>query len=112
MIDRGTARGLDPAPTSAEAAVVKFLASHARADDAWRDATTASPSGRSERALEEWEEWQLERFQLRGRKDLGADSAYVRVFFEISIDGRSDGGEDEFEVAREAGGWRVTQPPT
>jgi hypothetical protein len=111
MVDAAAAKNLDPAPDSPEAAVVKYLAGRVRGDDAWRDALVASPSNRAERALDEWEEWEVHRFQLQGRKATGADSYYVRTFFEIAVGDDTDEGEDEFEVVREAGGWRVSQPP-
>lgn len=111
MVDAAAAKNLNPTPDSAEAAVVKFLASRARGDDAWREAMVASPSGRAERALAEWDEWELHRFQLRGKKETGADSYYVKTYFEIAVDGDTDEGEDEFEVVREAGGWRISSPP-
>lgn len=111
MVDRAAAEELDPAPDSPESAVVKFLASRARGDDAWREAIVSDPSGRTQRALGAWDEWQLERFQLRGRKDPRSDEAYIKVFFEISVEGDTDDGEDEFEVIREGDEWRVARPP-
>ena len=68
-------------------------------------------SDRIQRLLKEWDEWQLERFQLRGRKDPRTDEAYIKVFFEISVEGDTDDGEDEFEVVREGEGWRIARPP-
>ena len=73
---------------------------------------TASPSARTERAIAAWDEWQLERFQLRGRRDIGPNEVAVRVFFKIGIGGDTDEGEDDFEVACEADGWRIVRPPT
>lgn len=111
MVDAAAARDLNPAPDSPEAAVVKFLASRVRGDDAWREAMVASPSGRAERALAEWDQWELHRFQLRGKKETGADSYYVKTYFEIAVDGDTDEGEDEFEVVREGSDWRISSPP-
>ncbi len=111
MVDGEAARHLNPIPDSPEAAVVKFLASRVRGDDAWEDAMVASPSDRARRALDEWQEWELSRFQLRGKKETSADSYYVKTYFEIAVDGDTDEGEDEFEVVREGGGWRVSSPP-
>lgn len=111
MVDAAAARDLNPAPDSPEAAVVKFLASRVRGDDAWREAMVASPSGRAERALAEWDEWELHRFQLRGKKPASQTTQYIKTYFEIAVDGDSDEGEDEFEVVQEAGGWRISSPP-
>ena len=111
MVDRAAAEQLNPSPDSPEAAVVKFLASRARGDDVWREAMVSKSSDRIQRLLKEWDEWQLERFQLRGRKDPRTDEAYIKVFFEISVEGDTDDGEDEFEVVREGEGWRIARPP-
>lgn len=112
MVDRAAAENLDPKPDSPEAAVVKFLASRVRGDDAWRAAMVSKPSDRAKRALAEWDEWQLQRFQLRGRKEPRANEAYIKVFFEISVNGDTDDGEDEFEVMREGDEWRISRPPS
>lgn len=111
MVDAAAARDLNPAPDSPEAAVVKFLASRVRGDDAWREAMVASPSGRAERALAEWDEWELRRFQLRARKPASPTTHYVETWFEIAVGGDTDEGEDEFEVVQEGGGWRISSPP-
>lgn len=112
MVDRAAAENLDPPPDSPEAAVVKFLASRVRGDDAWRAAMVSKLSDRAKRALAEWDEWQLQRFQLRGRKEPRANEAYIKVFFEISVNGDTDDGEDEFEVMREGDEWRISRPPS
>ena len=111
MVDASKAEYLNPIPDSPEAAVVKFLASRMRGDSEWEKAMVASPSDRARRSLDEWQEWQLSRFQLRGKKETGADSYYVKTYFEIAVDGDTDEGEDEFEVVREGGGWRVASVP-
>lgn len=112
MVDPAKAEYLNPIPDSPEAAAVKFLASRMRGDAEWEKAMVASPSDRARRSLDEWQEWQLSRFQLRGKKQTGADSYYVKTYFEIAVDGDTDEGEDEFEVVREGGGWRVASPPS
>ena len=111
MVDAEAAAWLNPIPDSPEAAVVKFLASHARGDAEWEKAVVADPSDRAQRALDEWREWGLNRFQLQGKKETGPDSYYVKTFFEIAVGDDTDEGEDEFEVVREGDGWRVAVPP-
>jgi len=106
------AGSLNPAPGSAEAAVVKFLASRMRGDDAWEDALVTERSSRLERKIAEWDEWKIEGFQLRGRKPARGDGVYVKVFFRISIDGDSDSGTDEFEVVPEGDEWRIASIPS
>src|SRR5690606_18491946 len=88
---------LNPAPTSPEAAVVKFLASRMRGDNVWEEALVADRSARLERQIAEWAEWTIDGFQLRGRKTTGGGGVYLRVFFRITIDDDSDSGTDDFE---------------
>lgn len=114
-VDAAAAKRLDPDPLdSPEAAVVKFLASHVRGDGKWEDAMAVNLSDRAQRAVDQWNAWTLESFQLRGRKPYGDGSrAWVRVHFVISIDGDQDEGEDEFDVVDLPNlGWRVADPPT
>lgn len=111
MVDQATVGHLNPEPVSPEAAVTRFLSSRVRGDDAWKGAMVTDLSDRAGRALAEWGEWQLQRYQLRARKDPRSEQAYIRVFLEISVKGRTDSGEDEFELVREGGQWRIARPP-
>lgn len=106
------AAGLNPAPASPEAAVVKFLASRMRGDAAWQDALVAERSGRLERQIAKWQDWQVDGFQLRGRKPTRGEGVYIKVFFRLTIDGDSDSGTDEFEVIPDGSEWRVASIPT
>lgn len=112
MVDRAGAASLDPQLGTPEAAVVKFLASHARGDERWRDAIAPASAASAERALATWSEWQLQRFQLRGRDEASGERVRVRAWFEIVADGVTDDGEDEFELALVDGAWRIVRPPT
>jgi hypothetical protein len=112
MVDRSAAASLDPALGTPEAAVVKFLASRARGDDRWRESMTRDAGPAAERALTQWADWQVQRFQLRGRKPAGEGRMWVRAWFEIIVGGATDDGEDEFELALSDGVWRIVRPPT
>ena len=112
LVDRAAAASLDPALGTPEAAVVKFLASRARGDDRWREAMGRDAEPAAERALAQWADWQVQRFQLRGRKAAGEGRMWVRTWFEIVVDGDTDDGEDEFELALSDGVWRIVRPPT
>lgn len=113
-VDRDAARGLDPDPLdSPEAAVVKFLASRVRGDGKWRDAMAVNLSDSAKHSLDEWAEWKLDSFQLRGRKPSGEGRTWVRVHFVLSIGDDTDEGEDEFDVVDlPTLGWRVADPPS
>lgn len=112
MIDAAGARNLNPIPDSPEAAAVKFLASRVRGDSAWKGALVSDLSDRGKRGLEEWEEWELQRFQLRSRHASGSNSYWIKVYFEIAIDGDTDDGTDDLGVSREGDGWRVFEVPS
>lgn len=111
VVDAATAKSINPTMDTPEGAVVRFLASRVRGDGEWKGAMVADPSDRTLRQLQQWEEWTLERFQLRARKAKDDGTAWIRVYFEISFNGRSDEGEYEFEVMREGDEWRVVSPP-
>ena len=112
MLDSGSARGLEPRPETPEAAVVLFLASRIRGDGAWKKAMTADPGRRAKRALAKWQDWKLRKAQLRARKLRGENRGYVRVWFELSISGKTETGTDDFTVVKEAGVWRIKEPPS
>lgn len=112
LFDTATAAGVSPAPETPEAAVVLFLASRIRGDTAWQDALTAEPGRKLQRAIDEWSGWTLVKARLEARKMKGDDRYYVRVWFEIGIDGDTDEGSDEFTVIRENDGWRITGIPS
>lgn len=111
MVDPAQAADLDPTADSPESVVVKFLASRMRGDMEWQEAIAFDSSQRIIRQLEEWDEWELERFQLRARKPADASTVLIRVFFEISVDGQTDDGEDDFVVVQKDEGWRVVSIP-
>jgi hypothetical protein len=112
MIDGAAARDLDPIPDSPEAAAVKFLASRVRGDTAWNGAMASDLTDRARRGLEQWDDWKLERFQLRSRQPSGSNNYWLKVYFEVSIDGDQDDGTDDFGVVRQGNGWRVFEVPS
>lgn len=111
LVDKKNANGLDPVLDTPEGAVVKFLASRVRGDRVWRKAMVSNLSESAEGAIEEWNEWSLEKFQLRGRREVDPNRLWIRAYFEIKVGGSSDSGEDEFDVRRESDGWKIVQPP-
>lgn len=111
----GTEAGdFDPKPDSTpEAAVVKFLSSQARGDDAWNNALIqeAEKNDRLTRKLNSWNEWKITKWQLK-KLQLDENRAYLTVYFEISYEGGLDDGEDEFELRLKDGTWLIVYPPT
>lgn len=111
MIDKTSARGLQPALDSAEGAVVRYLASRVRNDRDWRGAMTSDPDRKARKALKQWKSWTLNAAQIKARK-LKENRGYIRVWMDFTISGDNDSGTDDFTVIREGGGWRVASPPS
>lgn len=112
MLDANSAAGLKPEPTSPEAAVVLFLASRIRGDSAWKDAVVDSPGRKTNKALKAWNDWTLNAAQIRARKMKGEDRGYMRVWIDITVDGDTDSGTDDFTFKREGDGWRISEVPS
>lgn len=110
----GTKAGaFNPELGSAEAAVAKFLSSKARQDATWKEALIPESewSDRLKRKLEDWKNWKITKWQLKGLQ-IDNSRAYLTVYFEIEYDGETDDGEDEFELVLKNGVWMVLYPPT
>ena len=112
MLDRDSAAGLTPAPDTPEATVVRFLSSRIRGDSAWQQSMVADPGRKTKKALKKWKNWTLKAAQLQSRKPKGDNRFCVRVWFDLSIDGKSETGSDDFTVTREANGWRISELPS
>jgi hypothetical protein len=111
-LDRSSARGVAPGDASAEAAVTHFYASRLRGDERWREVLTSPPSARLERGLAELQSWKFHSFQLVARKERAPGSLWVRVRFEIEVDGDRDEGTDEVGVRLVDGRWRIESVPS
>jgi len=111
-LDRSGARAVSPGDASPEAAVTHFYASRLRGDARWREVLVSPPSARLERALAELEEWQFHSFQLVGRKERAPGSLWLRVRFEIEVEGDRDSGTDEVGVREVDGSWRIESVPS
>lgn len=111
-IDAAAARQLAPGDASPEAAVSHFYASRIRGDGRYREVLVAPPSSRLERGLAELDDWKFRRFRLVGVKERAPGSLWVRVWFEIEVGGKSDGGTDEVGLRQVDGRWRIESVPT
>jgi len=112
MIDRAAATNLRPEPNSPEAAVILFLASRIRGDQAWQDAMTADPDRKAKKSVKQWKQWKLNAAQIKARKMRSEDRGYVSVWMDLTIDGDAETGTDDFTVRREADGWRISGVPS
>lgn len=112
MLDASSVSGLTPDPTSPEAVVVLYLASRIRGDRAWKGAVVSDPDRKAKKALKAWKSWDLKAAQIQSRKMRGADRGYVRVWFDVTIDGDADSGSDDFTVIRVGDEWRIAEIPS
>ena len=111
LIEAALAKTLNPSLATPEGAVVKFLSSRLRGDAGWKQAMAEPISSKAQRSLDEWDDWDLQRFQLKARRLDNQASALVRVYFEIRYGDDQDSGEDEFDLVNDNGDWRVRSPP-
>ncbi|UYV38807.1 hypothetical protein N4R57_07185 [Rhodobacteraceae bacterium D3-12] len=112
MLDKTTVAGLNPAPNTPEAAVVRFLASRIRGDRAWQQAIVSSPGRKAKKGLKTWKSWRLNAAQIQSRKMRGANRGYVSVWLDLTIAGEKKTGTDDFTVKREGDGWRIAEVPS
>ena len=107
-------KNLDPKLDSPEAAVVKFLASRCRGDEAYLEALpprTGWPEGLTKK-VEEWKTWKALELRLLSIQYDTPDYAHVRVYMKLEIDGKSKDGEDSFTLVKRGDNWFVLNPPT
>ena len=109
--DAGT---FDPELGSVEAAVVKFLSSKNRQDEVWKAALVPEKewTDRLNRKLEDWENWEILKWQLRRVEFINENRAFLTVYFEIDVEGDTHEGEDEFELVKKNEVWLILYPPT
>jgi SH3 domain-containing YSC84-like protein 1 len=108
-----TVAGLRPGNTTAEAAVVHYLASRVRGDKAFEDVLPLGITGdeRMQRKLAEHQEWTFHAFRLVGRKEAPSGEQWIKVWMQISSENDEDSGEDEFTVLCSRDACIVTSVP-
>ncbi|MBI2901622.1 MAG: hypothetical protein HYY17_15675 [Planctomycetes bacterium] len=114
MYDAEKVKDLAPGLDSPEAAVVHFYASRIRGDEKWKEALPPREKWDKslERKLAKMEKWVFKKMQLVGRKKVGEDEWYVKIYMEVEIEGKKDSGKDTATVRRIEGKWYVARPPT
>jgi len=113
LFEGAEAGAFDPKLGSPEAAVVKFLCSFVRKDEAFEEALVplGERDARLDDKLETWREWKVTKWRLRTLY-LDDDRAALTVYFGIAVQGEEDDGEDEFSLIRRNGIWLILYPPT
>ncbi|MCP4216990.1 MAG: hypothetical protein GY765_20235 [bacterium] len=113
MLDKGTVKDLKPGQGSPEAAVVHFYASKVRGDEAYNDVLLPleKRARKLTHTMEKSKDWKFLKFQLKGKKKLEGNRYWIKIYFELSIKGKTDGGEDEAQVRFIDGKWYVYTVP-
>jgi len=110
-LDVTTAAETNPVMITPASVVIRFLASQIRGDEIWRETMASGDSRKTEMSIETWEEWGLTKAELRSYKLVDEETAWVKVYFEITYSGGEDSGTDEFELGLTDDGWRIVSAP-
>ncbi|MES0489985.1 MAG: hypothetical protein ABUK01_08345 [Leptospirales bacterium] len=91
-----------------------FYASKIRGDQDWKKVLPPENqwSERLIRKLQKMEKWKFVKFQLIAIENNKTDKRYVKIFIQIEINGRVDGGKDEATVEKIDGKWVIVSVPT
>ncbi len=95
-----------------ESLVTYYFASRIRQDNEWMKALPDSStwSGRMKASIKRHNEWNFIEFQNLGLYE-GKYGTYVKVYFQIEMNGRTDEGEDDVEIRKENGRWIISKVP-
>lgn len=88
-----------------------YYASRIRGDEQWRKVVgpPESWSGRMQRTLEKQKSWNYLAYENKGFQ--GNSEKYITVYFKVSINGRTDAGENEVEVKKNGDEWVIVKVP-
>jgi len=113
IIDKAIAKGLNPGQESPEAAIVHFYASRIRGDNAYIHVLLPEEkrSKKLNYSLEKSKDWKFIKFQLVGKKKVSANRDWIRIYIEVAIKGKKDGGKDEADLGFIDGKWYVYTVP-
>lgn len=114
VIDADSAKDLMPGQASPEAAVAHFYASRIRKDSHYLDVLPPKEqwTNKLAGALEEIDEWTFVEVRLMGRQKQSEDTYWIKIYMEITYEGKQDSGIDEVTVQKIGEVWYVVEPPT
>lgn len=97
-----------------ESVVNYFYASQIRKDEKWKEVflPEAEWSERIQYKLGKYEEWTITNFHLVSKTAYATGKFYVKVYFKIEMNGRSEDAIDTAEVQFINGSWVITSVPT
>ncbi len=109
-----TVGDLRPGNATPEAAVVHYLASRVRGDEAYRETLLLASVGddRMARKLAEHDRWTFHAFRLVSRKERESGELWIKVWMRISFENDMDSGQDEFTVSCSRGACVLLNVPT
>jgi len=114
MIDKTNAKKVKKYENTPESVVTYFYASRIRGDNKWEKIIPpeAERSDRLERKLETYAKWNITKFHLVSKTEYEKNKYWVKVYFEIEINGKTDSGTDEATVILKNGKWIISSVPT
>ena len=114
MLDNTNAKTIKSYENTPESVVTYFYASKIRGDDKWKEVMIPESEWdeRVKYKVEKYSKWTITKFQLREKKKSGETSYYIKIYMEIEVDGKKDGGEDTVTVKMINGKWTIISIPT
>ncbi len=91
-----------------------FYASQIRKDMEWMNVFVPLGDWDEEiaRKLQKYDQWTITNFHLVSKSEYAPGKFYVKVYFKIEMDGKSEDGIDTAEVQLIEGKWIITSIPT
>jgi hypothetical protein len=114
LIDSKNATSIKSYENTLESVVTYFYASRIRKDQEWQKVVLATKdqSERLKNQLKTYDEWTITKFHLVSKTEFQPGRYWVKVYFEIEMDGDVEDGTDEAEVKLIDGKWVITEVPT
>ena len=91
-----------------------FYASRIRGDEKWKNVLQPENewSDRLKYSLEKYEKWKFTNFHLVKKKRYSEAGWWIGVYFEIEVNGKTDGGNDEVTMEFNGSEWIIVGLPT
>lgn len=114
VITTANASSFESYENTLESVLNYFYASRIRKDEEWMNVFL--PLGewdeRIVHKLEKYDQWTITNFHLVSKSEYAPGKFYVKVYFKIEMNGRSEDGIDTAEVQLIDGKWVITSIPT
>ncbi|MFK7783464.1 MAG: tetratricopeptide repeat protein [Crocinitomicaceae bacterium] len=96
-----------------ESMVKYFYASKIRGDEKWKNVLQSESqwSSRLKYSLDKYEKWKFVNFHLVKKKRHSESGWWIAVYFDIEVNGDTDGGIDEVSLRFNGSEWVITEVP-